>query len=944
MSIKENIVGEEPATNYTSQIMPPEALVPTIAKTASQVTRSSNALPLGSALALGSEAAPAVMEAGRAAAGQVGAAVAANPTLGRFQAGYDMAQIGVKPAGKSLAAKAGGVVGNIRNFNYANAAEDAYYGFKGGRQALTAGSEASTVTKASNLAGRLFQNKPMGLVADAVGGLGTKIGNVASGGLNLGKGAVNLASSAAGGLSQAGGAITQYGGQAATFLAEKLPNIAQGLTAAKGGLGAAAGAVASKANPLMAVADLALGAYNGYNDKKRDAADRGGLERGVLGLLTGSASTGGSMTGKMMGLQEGGTADVTMGGLESMGKGAAIGATFGGVPGAAVGAVVGGGAELYKAESARQREGAAFDQQMKESNRGGLLAKVNEQGDVVSRTEGDKVAVSDFKNLSGMRLQLAQTARENNNEDLAQQLESSSVDLSTTEGRGSVAQLVDKAKMKYMEQKKANSGFFGSTDKYKEAEGQLQSLEGISKELTMAGDLSQGRKTMMGLEQQQLPMAAAEQQTQRLTSVDQSFDEQAKYFGLPSLEEDKATFANALKSKGTSFDKNAEYFGKPSLAADEAAFANTLKSKGTITRGDKSFAEIETANKNREDKKLTARSEAAAKKEADDLAARKGMGYEDKLAETARTDPDNLNVRERLHLREAQGAQEELTQAQAGGDAEKIAKAQAKIQSIEESRKAVNLKETGKAEGSKDLEARLAMVRSGALPQVEAATEYTAQQATQPQVGQQPLTSAAQLAGMSRSGFGGGSAAPIGTAPPTMFSSGVLDQAKTEYDQIEAEKARQKAAAEQAAQQTMSYDSMSQQMKGNLFGELPGGQFQAAPPQGTTPISSPGVISNMAKPNAAGTPALGNLAGIDPAAISEALSGTFNNFITALQNIQLPKIPETITMEGRHTVEVIINGAEALKSIDQGIRDMVTDKINEAMKNINNKTEGGFGP
>jgi len=420
--------------------------------------------------------------------------------------------------------------------------------------------------------------------------------------------------------------------------------------------------------------------------------------------------------------------------------------------------------------------------------------------------------------------------------------------LSTAEGRGSVAQLVDKAKMKYMQQKKANSGFFGSTDKYKEAEGQLQSLEGISKELTMAGD---------------------------------------------------------------------------------------------ITRGDKSFSEIETANKNKEDKKLTARSEAVAQKEADDLAARKGMSYEGKLAATV--DDSGLNVRERLNLREAQGAQEELVQAQAGGDAQKIAKAQAKIQSIEEGRKAVNLKETGKAEGSKDLEARLAMVRSGALPQVEAATEYTSQLAEQPQVAQQ-VTSAAQLAGMSRSGFGGGSAAPIGTAPPTMFSSGVLDQAKAEYDQIEAQKARQKAAAEQAAQQTMSYDSMVQQTKGNLFGELPAGQFQAAPPQGTTPTSSPGVISNITKPNAAGTPAIGNLAGIDPAAISEALSGTFNNFITALQNIQLPKIPETITMEGRHTVEVIINGAEALKSIDQGIRDMVTDKINEAVKNINNKTEGGFGP
>lgn len=830
---------EQPTTQYTSQVAPPEVLTSAVTRALPQVSRSTNALPMGSILN-STQQLPS--------------------TISRFKAGYDMGKFKIAPKGGSVAAK----LGNITQRVVSGAGE-----IGGGAsqtlsplvQRVSTGAErvggvarralSPTVNRLKTgyeIAQMGFDNAKLSRTAK----IGYKAGNIARSAYGLGESAINLGSNIVSptiGKLKAGADIAKMGG-----VTTGLSTTAKiGFGASKlGTLGMGAAKLAGKA---LAPADLLLGAYTGYKDTKRDAADRGSLERIALGTLTGSASTGGSITGKIAGLQEGGTADVITGGLEAAGRGAMIGAQFGGVPGAAVGAVVGAGAEVYKAESVRRRESATFDKQMKESNRGALLTKVNEQGDIVSRQEGNKVSLSDFKNLSGMKLQLAQSARENKNEGLAQQLESGTLDIGTAEGRGSIAQLVDKAKIKYMQQKKANSGLFGDTFKYKEAESELARYEGISKELNMAGD---------------------------------------------------------------------------------------------ITSGKTSFSELEAKNKNREDKKTKDRAKTTAKAMKADEEARKGMSYEGKLAATV--DDSGLNVRERLHLREAQGAQEELAQAQAGGDAEKIAKAQARIQSIEEGRKAANLKETGKAEGSKDLEARLALVRSGALPQVEASTEYTAQRATQPQVSTPSFRE--QLNQTSGASFTSPDRGPayIGSAPG-IVSPDVIDQAKSEYLAIEAENAKKQAATNML--NTNPADIYTQATQSATAGISPVSPLYALANQTlggsqigqemNTPVPSPGGVSiNTAQPRAAGTPELGNMANIDPAAISEALAGTFNNFITALQNIQLPKIPDTITMEGRHTVEVIINGADALKSIDEGIRNMVTDKINEQMKKLSNKTEGGL--
>ena len=77
---------------------------------------------------------------------------------------------------------------------------------------------------------------------------------------------------------------------------------------------------------------------------------------------------------------------------------------------------------------------------------------------------------------------------------------------------------------------------------------------------------------------------------------------------------------------------------------------------------------------------------------------------------------------------------------------------------------------------------------------------------------------------------------------------------------------------------------------------------------------------------------------------SEVLQGTFENIIGQFGEIVLPAIPELINMQGQHKVEVIINGADALKGLSEGIQQMITDQINEKVKWINNQTEGGLGP
>ena len=66
---------------------------------------------------------------------------------------------------------------------------------------------------------------------------------------------------------------------------------------------------------------------------------------------------------------------------------------------------------------------------------------------------------------------------------------------------------------------------------------------------------------------------------------------------------------------------------------------------------------------------------------------------------------------------------------------------------------------------------------------------------------------------------------------------------------------------------------------------------------------------------------------------------TIGAFTAKLANIAqvlgaLDKIPDHITISGTHSVEVIINGDEALGRLSPGVQGIVTAAINTAMKKL----------
>jgi hypothetical protein len=120
-------------------------------------------------------------------------------------------------------------------------------------------------------------------------------------------------------------------------------------------------------------------------------------------------------------------------------------------------------------------------------------------------------------------------------------------------------------------------------------------------------------------------------------------------------------------------------------------------------------------------------------------------------------------------------------------------------------------------------------------------------------------------------------------------------------------------------------------------------RIQASPDANITGNTQPanGVINTSTtqqQPTAAGMSQL-----FDTAAIGNTLQTVFGQFVSDLQNIQLPKIPDMVTMEGKHTVEVIINGADVLKSLEPMLQDIIKTKLTEFNNKLNSTTEGGFG-
>jgi TP901 family phage tail tape measure protein len=66
-------------------------------------------------------------------------------------------------------------------------------------------------------------------------------------------------------------------------------------------------------------------------------------------------------------------------------------------------------------------------------------------------------------------------------------------------------------------------------------------------------------------------------------------------------------------------------------------------------------------------------------------------------------------------------------------------------------------------------------------------------------------------------------------------------------------------------------------------------------------------------------------------------TNTFNKFIGQLEQI---KIPEQVSLQGTHRVDVVINGASVFANMQEPIQRMIVTEVDKAMNNLSRKTEG----
>jgi hypothetical protein len=164
-----------------------------------------------------------------------------------------------------------------------------------------------------------------------------------------------------------------------------------------------------------------------------------------------------------------------------------------------------------------------------------------------------------------------------------------------------------------------------------------------------------------------------------------------------------------------------------------------------------------------------------------------------------------------------------------------------------------------------------------------------------------------------------------------IVTSGTIDAALGQYQQQKQalEAARTTAVGNQAA--NVVQDMIPGEEKGAMVAN-----------QSVSAVQS-GVSTNVAEPVIAQMSDAGIQFGQSfMGAITEPLNGLFGNFAQLLTEVQ-SKIPDVINMQGQHKLEIIINGADALKSINDDLKEMVETEIKAKIKNINNNLEGGLG-
>ena len=127
----------------------------------------------------------------------------------------------------------------------------------------------------------------------------------------------------------------------------------------------------------------------------------------------------------------------------------------------------------------------------------------------------------------------------------------------------------------------------------------------------------------------------------------------------------------------------------------------------------------------------------------------------------------------------------------------------------------------------------------------------------------------------------------------------------------------------------------------NMYGPAPGTENMH---RSTTPAEAAQITAQL--PLAANSVSKGG--GVVESAplpidkMESGLNASFDMFVGKLEKINLPKIPDTVTMQGQHQVNVTINGADVLKNMGPEIQAMIATQIAMATRDLNKATEGGL--
>ena len=128
---------------------------------------------------------------------------------------------------------------------------------------------------------------------------------------------------------------------------------------------------------------------------------------------------------------------------------------------------------------------------------------------------------------------------------------------------------------------------------------------------------------------------------------------------------------------------------------------------------------------------------------------------------------------------------------------------------------------------------------------------------------------------------------------------------------------------------------------GNLYGPAPGTENMH---RSTTPAEAAQITAQL--PLAANSVSKGGgvveQAPLPIDKMESGLTNSFDAFVGKLEKINLPKIPDTVTMQGQHQVNVTINGADVLKNMGPEIQAMIATQIAMATRDLNKATEGGL--